>query len=580
MKIESLTVALRPRTAWEAVELGTALTRRHAAAIWKPYLLLTLPLFAALNAAAWALDKLWLATLLMWWLKPVFDRVPLYVLSRAVFGDVPGTRQTLRAQLAWGARWALPYLTWRRLSPARSLYLPVDLLEGGRGAEARQRRSALGAPVYGVAALLTLVCFHFEGALYLGIAAGTAIFIPSEYLSDSAQSLWQALLADATWVQLAGNVLAWAATCVIEPFYVGAGFGLYLNRRTEIEAWDIEIVFRRLRARLSAASAPLLLALCFGLGLLPDASAREPVPKAAMSAPPAEAGMAGEDAASDEDAGDGDATDASAEGFAEDEDAPPPFGAPLRDPVRPDDVEASEGDEKALEKAVAAKEAQLPPTLDEVFGDARADDAGLRKAVAQAYQDPTVAPKRKVTNWKPRNPRKPSDTKAPAALEGLGVVLALIGKYGLWLLIGTLALLILVTAPRWLRWLRDSARAEGREPTPVHTSVVVEPEPLPDDIPSAARRLWQAGRQRDALALLYRASVEAMVARAQVVLVPGATEAECLRASRKMPLAEDREVFANAVRTWQYAAYAQRLPALDEFDALLRTLSQRFGWAA
>ena len=77
MKIESLTVALRPRTAWEAVELGTALTRRHAAAIWKPYLLLTLPLFAALNAAAWALDKLWLATLLMWWLKPVFDRVPL-----------------------------------------------------------------------------------------------------------------------------------------------------------------------------------------------------------------------------------------------------------------------------------------------------------------------------------------------------------------------------------------------------------------------------------------------------------------------------------------------------------------------
>lgn len=573
MKIESLTVALRPRTAWEAVELGTALTRRHAAAIWKPYLLLTLPLFVAVNAAGWALDKLWLATVLMWWIKPVFDRIPLYVLSRAVFGDVPSTGQTVRAQLRWGARWALPYLTWRRLSPARSLYLPVDLLEGGRGAEARQRRSALGAPVYGVAALLTLVCFHFEGALYLGIAAGAAMFIPPEYLSDSAQTIWEALLADATWVQLAGNILAWAATCLIEPFYVGAGFGLYLNRRTEIEAWDIEIVFRRLRARLTAASAPLLLALCFGLGMLPDAAAQT-APSAPMAIPAAEADSMDEAAADEE------ATDESSEAFVEDEDAPPSFGAPLRDPVRPDDVEAPEDDEKAVNKAIAAKEAQAPPTLDEVFGDARAEDAGLRKAVEQAYLDPAVAPKRKITTWKPRNPDKPSNLKSPPALEGLGVVLALIGKYGLWLLLGTLALLILVTAPRWLRWLRDSARAEQREPKAVQTSVVVEVEPLPDDIPTAARRLWQSGRQRDALALLYRASVEAMVARAQVVLVPGATEAECLRASRKMPLAEDREAFASTVRTWQYAAYAQRLPALDEFDALLRTLTQRFGWAA
>ena len=571
MRIESLTVALRPRTAWEAVELGTALVRRHAGAIWAPYLLLTLPLFVAVNAAAWALDRLWLAALLMWWLKPLFDRVPLYVLSRAVFGDVPSTRQTLRAQLRWGARWWLPYLTWRRFSPARSLYLPVDLLEGGRGAEARQRRSALGAPVYGVAALLTLVCANFEFALNLGIAAGAAIFIPSEYLADTAQGAWQALLAEASWVQLATNVLAWVSVCVIEPFYVGAGFGLYLNRRTEIEAWDIEIVFRRLRARLSAASAPLLLALCLGMGLLPEASAQEAAPPMPMSESAAEANAPAAEESEEE----------PEDEFVEDEDAAPRIGAPLRAPIGPDDVEAEGDDEEALQKALAAREAKVPPTLDEVFGADRADDAGLRKAVEQAYKDPTVAPKRKVTTWKPRNPAKPRNASGDtAALAGLGAIMAAIGKYGLWVLIGALALLILLTSPRWLRWLRDSARAEEREPEQVRQNAVAESEPLPDDIPTAVRRLWQSGRQRDALALLYRASVEAMVARAQVVLVPGATEAECLRASRKMPLAEDREVFASAVRTWQYAAYAQRLPALDEFDALLRSLSQRFGWAA
>jgi len=32
---------------------------------------------------------------------------------------------------------------------------------------------------------------------------------------------------------------------VLEPFYVAAGFAMYLNRRVELEAWDIEQEFRR-----------------------------------------------------------------------------------------------------------------------------------------------------------------------------------------------------------------------------------------------------------------------------------------------------------------------------------------------
>jgi hypothetical protein len=36
-----------------------------------------------------------------------------------------------------------------------------------------------------------------------------------------------------------------AAVAFIEPFYVAAGFGMYLNRRVELEAWDVEQEFRR-----------------------------------------------------------------------------------------------------------------------------------------------------------------------------------------------------------------------------------------------------------------------------------------------------------------------------------------------
>lgn len=53
MRIDQLDVVLRARSGWEAVELGTALVRRHARAIWAPILLLGLPVFALVNALAW-----------------------------------------------------------------------------------------------------------------------------------------------------------------------------------------------------------------------------------------------------------------------------------------------------------------------------------------------------------------------------------------------------------------------------------------------------------------------------------------------------------------------------------------------
>ena len=47
-----------------------------------------------------------------------------------------------------------------------------------------------------------------------------------------------------------GNGLLWgavyaAAVLVLEPFYVASGFAMYLNRRVELEAWDVEQEFRR-----------------------------------------------------------------------------------------------------------------------------------------------------------------------------------------------------------------------------------------------------------------------------------------------------------------------------------------------
>jgi hypothetical protein len=517
MRIEDLTVALRPRTAWEAVELGTALVRRHAGAVWKPWLLLSLPAFVLLNVLCGLIDEIWLAGLLMWWLKPVFDRIPLYVLSRAVFGHVPPVRETVRAQRSFGMRWMFAYLTWRRLSPVRSVYLPVDLLEGSAGEEARARRRALGSPVYGVGSVLLLVFAHFEMALVLGAIAAVMLFVPADVIQETAARMWNVFESQQPWVQVATNAVMWMATSMLEPFYVGAGFGLYLNRRTEIEAWDIEMVLRRLRKRLTQAAAPLMLLCALGFGAMRPAQAQD-------------------------------------EPFVPDASAPSPEQPRLR-------------------------EKRTRSTLQEVFGERVVEDDGWQQAVKRAYEDPTVSPKRTVTQWVPKE-QKPDEPPRPFAGFGkLGEWLASIGEYGLWIVAGAVLLALLVTAPKWLGWVRDMPRRRERAGDEVIREAIAEPSPLPDDVPASARRLWQSGHGRDALALLYRASVEAMTQRAHVVLVPGATEAHTLRASRQLPGAEEREAFARIVRVWQIAAYAHGLPDDDEFNALLAQLSQHFFWS-
>ncbi|MGX5729717.1 DUF4129 domain-containing protein [Pseudoxanthomonas beigongshangi] len=520
MRLEQLTVQLRARSSWEAMELGMALVRRHAAAIWKPWLLVTLPVFALLNAAGWALDLIGLAGVLMWWFKPVFDRIPLYVASRAVFGAVPGVRETVRAQADWGWRPMLHYLTWRRFSPVRSLYLPVDLLEGVQGQRLRERRRVLAGAIYGNAALLTLVCLHFEGALFLGGIAGILMFTPLDLLPETLRTTWT-LIAEQSpaWVKIGLNAMAWMAVSVIEPFFVGAGFGLYLNRRTQLEAWDVEIVFRKLRGRLARGASALLVMIAI-LG-------------AAVSAP-------------------AQAQDAS--------EAPAPH------------------------ESVDADETPAAPTLPEVFGKQRVDERNFHRASEQAYRDPSLNRTVVQKRWERIDKAEAEPERAtprPEWLQGVLAMFAFLAEWGLWILAGVLLLALLLTARYWLPWMRGQGggRAVAFDAGTTHEPARV-PEALPDDVASAARRLWREGRARDALALVYRAGVQAMGRRAQVELPPGATEAECLRLSRRMAQSEDRQLFARIVRVWQYAAYAQRLPEEAEFESLLGQMQARGGWLA
>ncbi|MBH1528712.1 DUF4129 domain-containing protein [Stenotrophomonas maltophilia] len=538
MRIDHLDVVLRARSGWEAMELGTALSRRHARAVWGSCLLASAPLFVVFNALGWWLDAFGWAWLAMWWCKPLFERAPLYVLSRGIFGEPVGTLAALRAQRHWGNSGFWGYLGWRRFSVLRSLCLPVNLLEGNAPAQRGARRRAVVAGAAGAAVVLTVACMAFEAVLVSGAIGAVFMFMPLELMSESWRAAWDMIGQDTpAWARLGFNLACWLASVLIGPFYVGAGFGLYLNRRTQMEAWDVEIALRRLRERLLPAASTLALLLCLALPLV------------SMPAHAQDAQTVAEQA---------------------------------------DD--ADEDEDSAEEPATAANDPANAPAM--IFGAAPVDTAGFRQAVNRAYEDPLQRPTRQVTRWKPieqteekkkedTSPQGDSSNKGERSNRKAGIAwLARLAEWGLWGLLGVLLLVLLLTARLWLPWLRGSGRRKADAAPQVVEEQVELPVVLPPDVATQAGLLWDQGRPRQALALLYRASVRTVGERSGIALPPGATEAQCLRASRRMPDATDRDLFARIVRMWQYAAYGGRLPSRADFDALADTLRQQYRWLA
>ena len=239
MNLEAITLKLRPRGANEAMDLGVRLLQRNAGAVYLAWCSTVLPLCLAFLMLAPVAS--WLPPLLIWWFKPLYDRIVLFVLSRAVFGVGVGLRD-----LAWrtifgsGLIWSL---TLGRFDFARSFNLPVYVLEGLKGKRRRQRFKVLQKNTRGNAVLLTAAFVHAEQALSLSLIALVYVFLP-KYL-DLPFFTWMFESDAPLWFNIMTSSFYILVITLLEPVYVASGFTLYLNRRVELEAWDIELDLRR-----------------------------------------------------------------------------------------------------------------------------------------------------------------------------------------------------------------------------------------------------------------------------------------------------------------------------------------------
>lgn len=509
MELEKVTAEIRPRTQWEAIDLGVSLVRAHVVGLLKGwmasvYLACLLILAVCWNSIGWGL-------FLIWWLKPVWERVALHPLSRSLFGEHPTWRETakvLPAELrknktlvlmgialtasGWlihslddadaAAGFAVIFwftvigLAFYRSGLSRSLVLPIRYLEGLDGPRYKSRIQILSYRSSGSAVGLTFICLLMEILLLgsqiffvmlmspVGTVINDYLFYGAEYGSFSE------LLPDWGWWLLA--IFYLNAMSVVAWFYTGAGFGLYVNTRTWTEGWDIELKFKGLGQRLGLLLMGLLL-----LAGTPEASAN-----------------------------------ADARRILESEE----FEVETRDVFAPK--------EKKEEKKRNSTDSEKSESSSE-----------------NGYVD-----------------------------AGAGVF-AGIGHILFWIILSVvLAGLawVIISNAHLFRKGGPKEEAEDRKKVTTVAGMNVEPENLPPNLLDTARALWEEGRYQESLGLLYRGAISSLVSGQVVEIEESDTEMDCLRRVSAKGETANASYFQLLTGAWMSQAYARRRPDDDTVSRL------------
>jgi hypothetical protein len=161
-------------------------------------------------------------------------------------------------------------------------------------------------------------------------------------------------------------------------------------------------------------------------------------------------------------------------------------------------------------------------------------------------------------------------------LTDLFTWIAQISQMLMWLLIAALiALLALVLMRLFAKTRPQPGTRNTLAPTHVR-DMDIRPESLPADIGAAARKLWDGGQHRAALALLYRGMLSRLAHNFAVPIRDSSTEGDCLALASRVLDARRLDYITSLIRTWQVAIYAGRqvedavvFELCDAFDAQL-----------
>ena len=222
----------------EATDLGVRLVQANARSVWATYA----PIWAVVTLIALAFGSVatWLPSVIIFCMKPWLDRTLLFVLSRAVFGTQTRLRDVWAAQASVWWKQLFFSLTTRRLSPWRAYTLPVLAARGSTRCRVARQTQAADARQAGCCACMHGAFAQLESLLLIGALSLALWFAPE----SSPGTVFETMVSgDTPFISLLIAATYAGIVLLVEPFYVGAGFAMYLNRRVELEAWDIEQSF-------------------------------------------------------------------------------------------------------------------------------------------------------------------------------------------------------------------------------------------------------------------------------------------------------------------------------------------------
>ena len=176
MNLDNLQFKASVRSGWQAIDLGFLMAR----AWWRPLFisgalpatLLFLPLLFLLPS-----DPVW-AVVIIWWLAPFWERLPLYFASRKIFGEIVSQTVVFSQLKSLYLNDAIPWLLWRRFGFQRAFDAPVSVLEQLRGSPRSARINVLHGKYSDVALWNQFVCFLTELIFCLGMWILVDFFIP------------------------------------------------------------------------------------------------------------------------------------------------------------------------------------------------------------------------------------------------------------------------------------------------------------------------------------------------------------------------------------------------------------------
>ena len=208
--------------------------------------------------------------------------------------------------------------------------------------------------------------------------------------------------------------------------------------------------------------------------------------------------------------------------------------------------------EQGLDDREKTAEHRLPPTMAE-------------EVIDRVLAQPEFRTWKEEATWalKSKLPKRQSTASAQRFQPPtkLGNIIASFVEALVWLTGIAVLVLIIVYRRRWFELFQQSPKKDAAPEVPeILLGMDVRPQSLPLDIGGEANKLWQQGKQREALSLLYRGSLARLVMRNRLPLQPGHTEGDILALAYDQISRDTTEYLAHLTAAWQAAAYAHRPP--------------------